>query len=243
MPDTNHIVIKCLIVDDEPMARDVIRRYIEKVPILKLESQCGNAIDALIFLQHQAIDLIFLDIHMPHLSGTEFAKALRAAPKIIFTTAYKEYAMDGFDLDAVDYLLKPVAFDRFLRAISKAYPHKLVELNDSTLPVEKERKNNSGFIYLKLERKMVKVMLDDILYIESARDYLKVYTHRNSIITRQTLSSVEAMLSGNEFLRIHRSYIVSLNKIDSFTHETVEIGNKELPIGKYYLNSFLKLRK
>ncbi|MBA2330426.1 MAG: response regulator transcription factor [Flavisolibacter sp.] len=243
MPDSNQITIKCLIVDDEPMARDVIRRYIEKVPILKLEGECGNAIDALLFLQSQPVDLIFLDIRMPQLSGTEFAKALRSAPKIIFTTAYKEYAMDGFDLDAVDYLLKPVAFDRFLKAITKAYPHKSVELNDSPLPVESDKKNHSGFIYLKADRKMVKVMLDDILYIESARDYLKVFTHNNSIITRQTLSSVEAMLSDNEFIRIHRSYIVSIKKIDSFTHETVEIGKKELPIGKYYLNSFLKYQK
>ncbi|MGI8600628.1 MAG: LytR/AlgR family response regulator transcription factor [Chitinophagaceae bacterium] len=243
MPDSNQITIKCLIVDDEPMARDVIRRYIEKVPILKLEGECGNAIDALLFLQSQPVDLIFLDIRMPQLSGTEFAKALRSAPKIIFTTAYKEYAMDGFDLDAVDYLLKPVAFDRFLKAITKAYPHKSVELTDSPLPVESDKKNHSGFIYLKADRKMVKVMLDDILYIESARDYLKVFTHNNSIITRQTLSSVEAMLSDNEFIRIHRSYIVSIKKIDSFTHETVEIGNKELPIGKYYLNSFLKYQK
>ncbi len=243
MPDSNQIPIKCLIVDDEPMARDVIRRYIEKVPILKLEGECGNAIDALLFLQSQPVDLIFLDIRMPQLSGTEFAKALRSAPKIIFTTAYKEYAMDGFDLDAVDYLLKPVAFDRFLKAITKAYPHKSVELTDSPLPVESDKKNHSGFIYLKADRKMVKVMLDDILYIESARDYLKVFTHNNSIITRQTLSSVEAMLSDNEFIRIHRSYIVSIKKIDSFTHETVEIGKKELPIGKYYLNSFLKYQK
>ena len=243
MPDTNHIIIKCLIVDDEPMARDVIRRYIEKVPTLKLEGECGNAIDALMFLQNQSVDLIFLDIRMPQLSGTEFAKALRSAPKIIFTTAFKEYAIDGFELDAVDYLLKPVAFDRFIRAITKAYPMKSVELHPSSHSNEADKKNNSGFIYLKADRKMVKVMLDDILYIESARDYLKVFTQNNSIITRQTISSVEAMLSDNEFIRIHRSYIVSVKKINSFTHETVEIGNKELPIGKFYLNSFLKYQK
>jgi two-component system, LytTR family, response regulator len=243
MPDSNHITIKCLIVDDEPMARDVIRRYIEKVPILKLEGECGNAIDALLFLQDQNVDLIFLDIKMPQLSGTEFVKALRSAPKIIFTTAFKEYAMDGFELDAVDYLLKPVSFDRFLRAITKAYPKKTDELISTVKTEEASKKNNSGFIYLKADRKMVKVMLDDIIYIESARDYLKVFTQHNSIITRQTLSSLEAMLSDNEFIRIHRSYIVSLKKINSFTHETVEIGNKELPIGKYYLNSFLKFQE
>ena len=242
MPDASHRLIKCLVVDDEPMAIDVIRRYIQKLPTLQLAGECGNAIDALLFLQNEVVDVIFLDIRMPHLTGTEFAKALRNSPKIIFTTAHKEYAIDGFELDAVDYLLKPIPFDRFLRAITKAYPQKSIELN-AALPIVAAKKNNSGFIYLKADRKMVKVMLDEIQYIESARDYLKVITQNNSIITRQTISSIEAMLSENEFVRIHRSYIVSIKKIDSYTHEIVEIGRKELPIGKFYLNSFLKLQK
>jgi len=229
-------------VDDEPLARDVIRRYVEKVPILHLVGECGNAIDALMLLQNQAVDLIFLDIQMPQLTGTEFAKALRNAPKIIFTTAFKEYAIDGFELNAIDYLLKPIPFDRFLRAITKAYPQTSVDINIPQ-PEITNKKNNSGFIYLKADRKMIKVMLDDILYIESARDYLKIFTHNNFIMTRQTTSSIENMLSEDEFIRIHRSFIVSLKKINSFTNETVEIGNKELPIGKFYLNSFLKLQK
>lgn len=243
MSDATHIVVSCIVVDDEPMARDVIRRYIANVPILHLAGEFGNAIDALIFLQNQSVDLIFLDIEMPHLTGTEFAKALHQSPKIIFTTAYKEYALDGFDLDAIDYLLKPIRFDRFLRAVTKAYPQKWDGLNGLSQPVVATKKNNSGFIYLKADRKMIRVMLDEILYIESARDYLKVVTQANTIITRQTISSIEAMLSDNEFVRIHRSYIVSIKKIDSFTHEAVEIGKKELPIGKFYLNSFLKLQK
>ena len=242
MANSNHITIKCLIVDDEPLARDVIRRYVEKVPILHLVGECGNAIDALMLLQNQAVDLIFLDIQMPQLTGTEFAKALRNAPKIIFTTAFKEYAIDGFELNAIDYLLKPIPFDRFLRAITKAYPQTSVDINIPQ-PEITNKKNNSGFIYLKADRKMIKVMLDDILYIESARDYLKIFTHNNFIMTRQTTSSIENMLSEDEFIRIHRSFIVSLKKINSFTNETVEIGNKELPIGKFYLNSFLKLQK
>ena len=242
MANSNQITIKCLIVDDEPLARDVIRRYVEKVPILHLVGECGNAIDALMLLQHQAVDLIFLDIQMPQLTGTEFAKALRNAPKIIFTTAFKEYAIDGFELNAIDYLLKPIPFDRFLRAITKAYPQTSVDINIPQ-PEITNKKNSSGFIYLKADRKMIKVMLDDILYIESARDYLKIFTHNNFIITRQTISSIEDMLSEDEFIRIHRSYIVSVKKINSFTNETIEIGNKELPIGKFYLNSFLKLQK
>ena len=244
MPNVNHKPVKCLIVDDEPLARDVIQRYIEKVPTLCLAGECGNAIDALVFLQDQQVDLVFLDIRMPHLSGTEFVKALRNTPKIIFTTAHKEYALEGFELDVIDYLLKPIRFERFLRAVSKAFPQKKEELTGNTLPViSHDKKINSGFIYLKSDRKMVKVMLDDILFIESARDYLKVYTLNNAIVTRQTISSIEAMLSDDEFIRIHRSYIVSIKKINSFTHETVEIGKNELPIGKFYLNSFLKLQR
>jgi len=243
MPHGNHIAVKCLIVDDEPMARDVIRRYIEKVPVLQLAGECGNAIDALVFLHNEMVDLIFLDIRMPHLSGTEFVKALRNTPKIIFTTAFKEYALDGFELDAVDYLLKPVRFDRFLRAVSKAFPQKKDELTSDVIKVVSEKKINSGFIYLKSDRKMIKVMLDDILYIESARDYLKVYTEDGTIITRQTISSIEAMLSDNEFIRIHRSFIVSIKKIKSFTHEIVEVGEMELPVGKFYLSNFLKLQR
>ena len=243
MRDKNHKAARCLIVDDEPMARDIIRLYIEKVPTLQLAGECGNAIDALIFLQDHAIDLIFLDIQMPHLTGTEFVKAIRKTPKIIFTTAYKEYALDGFELDVVDYLLKPIRFDRFLRAVDKAFPQQNEDAGPSrVLPVAADKKTNSGFIYLRSDRKMIKVMLDDILYIESARDYLKIYTQNNAIVTRQTISSIEAVLSDNEFLRIHRSFIVSIKKIDSFSHETVEIGKKELPIGKSYLNNLLKLQ-
>jgi DNA-binding LytR/AlgR family response regulator len=193
----------------------------------------------MLFLQNEAVDLIFLDIQMPHLNGTEFVKSLRLPPKIIFTTAYKEYAHEGFELDAVDYLLKPVRFDRFLRGINKAFP---LEDKFNPSPATVQKKPGSGFIYLKSDRKMIKVMLDDILYIESARDYIKVFAGNSYIITRQTISSIEAMLSDNEFVRIHRSFIVSINKIKSFTYETVQVGTSELPIGKFYLNGFLKLQ-
>lgn len=244
MHNENSVNIQCLIVDDEPMARDVIRRYIEKVPVLHVAGECGNAIDAMMFLHNEKVDLIFLDILMPHLTGTEFVKSLRNIPKVIFTTAHKEYALEGFELNVVDYLLKPIRFERFLRAVSKAFPQRDEALaGNNALPSPQEKKNNSGFIYMKVDRKMIKVLFDDILYIESARDYLKVITATNTIITRQTISSFEAMLSDNEFIRIHRSYIVSINKIRSFTHETVDIGTRALPIGKFYLNSFLKMQQ
>lgn len=238
MHSPSSIHMKCIVVDDEPMARDVIRRYVEKVPNLELVEEFGNAIDASVFLMDQSVDIIFVDIKMPQLSGTDFIRSLRSTPRVIFTTAHKEFAYDGFELDAVDYLLKPIRFDRFLKAVNKAF-HKSPQEQD------KENKQDqitsaSPFIYLRVSRKMVKVLLDDILYIESDKDYVKVFTAKGFIITRQTIASVEAMLPASRFIRIHRSYIVSLQKIKSFNHELVEIGNKELPIGKLYRNGFIK---
>jgi DNA-binding LytR/AlgR family response regulator len=224
------------------MARDVIRRYIQKISTLKLLGEFGNAIDATIFLQEQPVDVIFLDIKMPQLSGTEFVRSLRNVPKIIFTTAHKEFAHEGFELDVIDYLLKPIRFDRFLRAVNKAFPQKLQDVEVINSVGTEENKPATSFIYLRVDRKMIKVLLDDILYIESDKDYVKVFTEKGFIITRQTIASVEAMLSESQFIRIHRSYIVSLNKLKSFTAETVEVGNKELPVGKLYRNNFLKLQ-
>ena len=242
MPNGTYTQTTCIIVDDEPMGRDVVRRYIQQVPSLKLVSEFGNAIDASIYLQDQSVDMIFLDIKMPQLSGTEFVRSLRNVPKIIFTTAHKEFAHEGFELDVIDYLLKPIRFDRFLRAVNKAFPQKLREIEVVTSMSTTENKPPPSFIYLRVDRKMIKVLLDDIYYIESDKDYVKVFTGKEFIITRQTIASVEAMLSESQFIRVHRSYIVSLKKLKSFTAETVEIGNKELPIGKLYRNNFLKLQ-
>src|SRR5688572_27339422 len=218
MHNGKFIQIKCIIVDDEPMARDVIRRYVEQVPNLKLVAEFGNAIEATIFLQEEPVDMIFLDIKMPQLSGTEFVRSLHNVPKIIFTTAFKEYAHEGFELDVVDYLLKPIRFDRFLRAVNKAFPQRQQEM-EAGFVSSHDMKFASPFIYVKVDRKMIKILLDDILYIESDKDYVKVFTTNSTIITRQTISSVEAMLSENKFFRIHRSYIVSLDKIQSFSNE------------------------
>lgn len=242
MPSNNYHLIKCIIVDDEPLARDVIRRYVEKIPNLQLSAEFGNAIEATVYLQEQQVDMIFLDIKMPQLTGTEFVRSLRRSPKIIFTTAHKEFAHEGFELDVVDYLLKPIRFDRFIRAVNKAFPSRQPENEQQVPAAHEETKTASAFIYLRVDRKMIKVLLDDILYIESDKDYVKVYTEKGFIITRQTIASVEAMLSERQFLRIHRSFIVSLNRLKSFTADTIEIGNKELPIGKLYRNSFLKLQ-
>jgi len=238
MPNRNNTQVKCIIVDDEPMARDVIRRYIEKIPNLKLFGEFGNAIEATIFLQEQTVDIIFLDIKMPQLSGTEFVRSLRNMPKIIFTTAHKEYAHEGFELDVIDYLLKPIPFDRFLKAVNKALPQKIQE--EEKQSKNEEKNPSSSFIYLRVDRKMIKMLLNDIFYIESDKDYVKVFTEKGYIITRQTIVSVEAMLPEKQFIRIHRSFIVSIDKIKYFTAETIMIGTKELPIGRNYRNNFLK---
>ena len=229
---------RCLIVDDEPLARDVIRRYCEKLPVLHLVGEFNNAIEAFMFLQSNEVDILFLDIRMPELLGTELVHSLKNPPKVIFTTAYKEYAWDGFELDAVDYLLKPIRFDRFLKAVNKA----LAGLDTDLLPeepVSQERKSGVDSIYLRIDRRQVRIVLDEVLYIESAKDYIKIFTRDKMHLTRQTISSVEAMLNKNDFVRIHRSFIVPVNKIKSYTHELVEINKKELPIGKFYLGQFL----
>ena len=232
--------IKCLIVDDEPPARDVLKRYIADMPILELAGECGNAIQAITLLQEQSVDLIFLAIRMPQLTGTDFLTTLKHHPQIIFTTAYSEYALEGYELDVVDYLMKPIRFDRFLKAVNKAFPgNNKKQVAEEVLSVEE--KKNESFVYFRADRKMIKVLLSDILYVESMKDYVKIFVPNSTIVTKQSISSVENMLPEKKFVRVHRSFIVSLDKIKSFTNELIEIGNAEIPIGKLYRFSVMKL--
>ena len=234
------MAIKCLIIDDEPLARDVLRRYVEEFPILKFCGECGNAIQALGILQEQPIDLLFLDIRMPQLNGIDFLKTLKHPPKIILTTAYSEYALEGYELDVVDYLMKPIRFERFLKAVNKAFPaNELKPILREPLPSLET--TAEAFVYFRADRKMIKVLLNDILYIESMKDYVKVFTNSNTIISKQSISSVETMLPEKKFIRTHRSFIVSVDKIRSFTSEVLEIGKSEIPIGKLYRNTVLRL--
>jgi two-component system, LytTR family, response regulator len=235
MNDWNRV--KCLVIDDEPPAREILKRYIENVPTLCLVAEFGNAMHAMTFLQQQQVDLVFLDISMPQLKGTEFLKAIKNPPPVIFTTAHAEYALEGYDLDAVDYLLKPIQFDRFLRAVNK-----ILNLKEHwpAIPGIAEELRQPGFVYFRADRKMVKVMLQDISFIESMKDYVKIFTGHDVIITKQSLNSVQAMLPEKQFLRTHRSFIVSLSKIKSYTHEVLQVDNTEIPIGKLYRNEVLK---
>jgi DNA-binding LytR/AlgR family response regulator len=234
----NPSIIKCLVVDDEPFARDVLRRYIEMVPSLSFCGECGNAIEAMSFLQRQSVDLLFLDIHMPQVKGIDLLKIISNPPKVILTTAHAEYALEGYDLDIVDYLLKPIQFERFLKAVGRAFQFARPAAAMHTAPVEESRKE--PYIYLRADRKMVKVLLQDILYVESMKDYIKVFTTRGTIITKQSITAMEAMLPEGAFIRTHRSFIASVEKIKSFTTELIEIEKAEIPIGKLYRNNVLK---
>jgi two-component system LytT family response regulator len=231
--------ITCLVVDDEPPAREILSRYIESVPTLQLAAQFGNAIHAMTYLQQHSVDLIFLDIRMPQLTGTEFLKAVKNPPPVIFTTAHAEYALEGYELDAIDYLLKPIQFDRFLKAVNKI-PNLKHHHEAPPAPLAEERRQES-FVYFRADRKMVKVMLQDIRFVESMKDYVKIFTAQDTIITKQSLNSVEAMLPEKQFVRTHRSFIVSLSKIKSYTHELIQVDNEEIPIGKLYRNEVMKM--
>ena len=236
MPDNSPI--RCLIVDDEPLARQIISRYVLQVPTLQLVGECANAIQAFTFLQQHPVDLLFLDIRMPQLNGNDFLKALQNPPKVIFTTAFSDYALESYELDAIDYLMKPITIERFLKAVNKATDPGTARNEIKSLH---EEKKTESFVYFRADRKMIKVMLQDILYVESMKDYVKIITSNSTIISRQSISSVEAMLPEKEFIRTHRSFIVSLQKIRSFTQELIEIEKTEIPIGKIYRNGVLKM--
>jgi DNA-binding LytR/AlgR family response regulator len=236
----NEKKIICLAVDDEPPALEVLKKFITSVHLLELAGTCSDAIEAMNFLQAKPVDLIFLDIKMPELLGTDFIRALKNPPKVIFTTAFRKYAVEGFELDAVDYLLKPISFDRFLRAVNK-----VMQTSLSDIKPEDEMQNNKpglpGYISFRSDRKMIKVALNDIFYIESIKDYIKVIATTGTIITKQSISSVEEMLPNEMFIRIHRSYIVSVSKIESYNQELVWIAKHELPISRMYRHEVARL--
>ncbi|MEO5581114.1 MAG: LytTR family DNA-binding domain-containing protein [Saprospiraceae bacterium] len=231
-------VMRCLVVEDEPPARELLCNYIQKLPTLELAGECSNAIEAYTWLHHNAIDLAFLDIRLPQLNGNDFLKTLKNPPQVIFTTAYPDYALEGYELNVIDYLLKPIPFHLFLKAVNKVLPPG--QSTSENTPVQEESKSEA-FVYFRSDRKMVKVLLGDILYIESMKDYIKIITPKETIITRQSISSVEEMLPESAFVRTHRSFMIALNKIKTYTSDTIEIGNKEIPIGKLYRNGVLKL--
>lgn len=230
--------VNCIIVDDEPVAREVLENLLGKLDNIIVVASSKNVVEAFQAINTQHVDLVFLDINMPEISGLSFAKSVSGDIKIIFTTAYREYAVDGFDLKAVDYLLKPISFERLLQAINKYFE----ESRNNTTPISGEIDiENENSIFVRSDRKMVKVSFDDILYIESLSDYIKIHLYDQKVlITRETLSNVEARLPHKDFMRTHRSYLVALEKIDSYTSETIGIGKHEVPISRSYRDSVME---
>jgi len=234
-------IIQCMVMDDEPLAREVIIRYISRVPSLQLVAECSNAVQALTVLQQQQVDLIFADIQMPELLGTELIKILHHPPKVIITSAFAEYAMEGFELNVVDFLLKPIQFERFLKAVHKVFLEAGIFTQEQLSTTSKQEIVKGAYLYFRTDRKMVKVILADIIYIEGMKNYIKIKTPEGLIITKHSMNAAEAMLPEALFIRVHRSYIVSRAKITSITGETIEIGGIEIPIGKLYKHSVMKL--
>ncbi len=235
-------MIRAIIVDDEPLALEVLETYIEKLPQLSLVAKCDNAIEANEVLKANTVDLMFLDIQMPQLSGIDFLKSLSKPPFVIFTTAYPDYAVEGFELNAVDYLLKPISFDRFLKAVNKVsekMPHQKAstQVNNSD--------HHDEFIFVKADKKLVKVNFDDVLYIEGLKDYVIIRQNSGRIITLQTMKSLEDKMPTHQFRRIHRSFIVNVDKIQAIVGNMVEIMEgpkvKQIPIGNNYKDDLLAL--
>ena len=229
--------ISCIIVDDEPIARGIIEMYLEKLNNVNLLKSCKNAMEAFDVVNSEQVDLIFLDINMPEVSGLSLAKSIDKKTKIIFTTAYREYALEGFDVQAVDYLLKPISFDRFLKAMQQFFDVTASKVNESEGQAFAVA---NDFIFVRSDRKMVRVNFDEILYVESLSDYIKIHIVSKVIVTRETITNIEAKLPVTQFLRTHRSYIVSLKSIASYTNEFVEIGKKAVPISRSYKEIVLK---
>lgn len=230
-------MIRCLVVDDEPLAREAIKVYIEKMPELVLVAECENALQAMASLRSKHIDLIFLDIEMPEIDGISFLQMLKNIPAVIFTTAYRNYAVEAFDLDVLDYLLKPISFDRFVSAINKYYERTNKQVN-AQAEVKKETAN---YLNVKADRKTYKIDISKIQYIESLKDYVKIVCSDESIVTHDSLSNMEAFLSECGFIRIHRSFLVAIDKIKSYDAESVFLKNNELPISRTYKKSVMAI--
>ena len=229
--------VHCILVDDEPVAREILESHLQKIDAIEIIASCKNAMEAFNVINTHKIDLIFLDINMPEISGLSFARSINKNIKIIFTTAYREYAVDGFDLKAVDYLLKPISFERLLQAVNKF-------LNENSSVYKEETKEltveKSDFIFVRSDRKMIKINFSNINYLESLGDYLKIHQQNKTIVTRETISNMEAKLPKSEFIRIHRSFILSISKIESFTSEFVEVNKKAIPISRSYKKEVLQ---
>ncbi|PKH51291.1 DNA-binding response regulator [Tenacibaculum sp. Bg11-29] len=229
-------MVKCLLVDDESPAINLLENYIKRLDNFQIIASCYSAIEAFEVIKKEDIDLLFLDIEMPVLKGLDFLKTLKNPPKVIITTAYREYAIEGYDLDIVDYLLKPIPFKRFVKAIDRYYERVQLPFKNKL-----EKKADNSFFYVNVNKKQIKIIFDDILYIESLKDYVRIHSKNQRLVVKSNIGKIEEQLSKSLFLRVHRSYIISLDKITAFTQKDIEIGNIEIPIGSSYSTEILKI--
>lgn len=231
-------MLSCLIVDDEPLARNLLTEYVRKVPYLQLVDACSNPLAASEILRNKTVDILFLDIQMPEITGITLLKTLQKKPLVILTTAYSEYAIESYDLDVLDYLLKPITFERFLRAVEKAGHRLSVKPTSSTSVEAPVAETKDSFVFVKDGTKLVKVRLDDILYVEGLKDYVTIHTRQQKIVTLQRLKNLEEQLPAHKFIRIHHSFIVALNAIDAVHKGEVQVGAVSLPISDSYKKTF-----
>ena len=230
--------INCIVVDDEAIAREILEDYLSRIPGVKLVASCKSALDAFQIITGTEVNLVFLDINMPGLSGLSFARAVSRDIKVTFTTAYREYAVDGFDLQAVDYLLKPISFERLLQSIRK-YVSELGPPSDAN--AKEETDDNGEYLFVRADRKMVRIDFRELLYIESIGDYLQFHMKTGKVVSRETMTTIEAKLPQSDFIRIHRSFIVAKRAINCYTTELVEVNKVELPIGRSYKEQVMKV--
>jgi DNA-binding LytR/AlgR family response regulator len=227
--------LNCIIVDDEPLAQEVIERYVLSMNDLLLIRKCSNALEAFEVLHTESIDLIFLDISMPVISGIDFLRSIKNTPAVIITTAYPDFALQGFELDVIDYLVKPVSMERFMKAVNKA-----IERKKTAAPSQTSSHPKTDFMFVKSEQKLVKVKFSEIEFIEGMKDYVKIFTKEKVIVTLLTMKFFEANLPSNDFIRIHKSYIINVDAIKSISGNEVEMKNMKLPIGSIYKENLLK---
>lgn len=231
--------MNCIAVDDEPLALDIIENYVSKHPDLTLIARCNNAAEASEVLKTRQVDLMFLDIQMPEISGLNFIKSLEHKPLFIFTTAYPDYALEGFELDAIDYLLKPIAFDRFEKGVEKAKEYFIIKNNKDVAETEIENEH----IFVKANQKLIKLAYKDIYYVEAFADYVKIFLEDRKIVTLQTMKNMEKKLPSELFSRVHRSFIVNRTHVASFSTSMCEVNGVKIPIGKNYKDGFLSYMK
>jgi DNA-binding LytR/AlgR family response regulator len=234
-------MLNCIAVDDENLALDLIEDNIQKVPFLNLVKRCKNPFEAIEVLQKEEIDLIFLDIQMPGITGVQFLQSLTNSPMVIFVTAYQQYALEGFNLNVIDYLLKPIDFERFLKAVNKA--SELHSLKHKVTVNESFTEPKTNTIFVNADYSLVKIKTDEITFVEGLKDYVKIHlnTTNKPIVTRMTMKSVEEKLPSTEFFRVHKSFIVSLDKIESIRNLKIKIGNAQIPVSESYSEEFFKM--